>query len=185
MTFGHTDHRKPQTFEDAVSFDRLPSIFRTCRKESALVTQPGRQRNLIPADHCQDQPAHTLTFCSRPLISSLAWSLAAEEIADFTRTTISTAPIVERTLRNSSRITRRARALSTALGAARRPTTIPSRASPSVSLRRARTWNRAPPIRRSKAPVNCALPLRRTLCGSVARAEFTQSDEPVLWHAGH
>lgn len=180
MTFCYTHKPQPQTFKGPVTFDCLPRVIRTSWKKTALIPEPRRQRHLIRADQSQHKPGHTRTLLNKLLISSLAWSLISAETTSLTRTTTSTDPKRVRMDRKASRIIRRARARSTALGAVRRPTMIPSRAMPSIRLGRASIWNRWPPIRRSNAPVNWAPPLRRAVRGSVARSPLTQPDGSVL-----
>ncbi len=175
MAFQYAANGQPASL-DGASFKYCDScVFRARRIETALVTNPGREYELINTNQSDKEIFHDAVRSRRSVNSLRIVESVLPQQSPRNLTTTSICPRSFRRLRNISRIIRRSRARSTARAACLRPITMPNRAPPCVEPPD-RTINRNFSLRnrRGNVPVNCDAPRKRTVRGNVARAAFTR-----------
>lgn len=164
---------EPASAQDAVSLDRGLRVFRTSRVEAAVTANPWAQKVLVELDHGYQGGAH-----QRPPLNRLCSSTRASTISSLTAglRTLTTKSVVPRSLRRWRKTSRTRRFIAeraTALGATRRPMTIPRRAALPAGLFLARTIKNRPCRLAENAPVKCAPPRSLARRDSLGRGWIT------------
>ena len=176
---------EPASPQDAVGLDRGFRVFRTSRVEAAVTADPRAQQVLVELDQGYECAAH-----QRPPLNRLCSSPRASNISSLTAglRTLTTKSVVPRSLRrwrNTSRTRRFIAERATALGAVRRPMTIPRRAALPPGLFLARTTKNRPCRLAENAPVKCAPPRSLAWRGSLGRGCVTPPGAHGPWLDGH